>query len=84
MPSPDISRRVRQQDRFFCPCQFESLLEDLDFHRLAAQQPLQFAHALFKAADFGRRNHLVVGPDGFLAPSLISRLQRNTRLGESP
>src|SRR5262249_19325888 len=27
-----------------------------------------FAHALFKVADFGRRNHLVVGPDGFLAP----------------
>jgi len=36
----------------FCPSQLESLFEDLDFHRLAAEQPFQLAHTLFKGADF--------------------------------
>src|SRR6266513_1509038 len=39
-------RRVRQQDRFFCPCQFESLFENLDLHGLAAEQPFEIAHPL--------------------------------------
>jgi hypothetical protein len=32
------------------PRQVERLLEDLDFHRLAAEQPLQLAHLLLETA----------------------------------
>ena len=40
---------------------------DLDLHGLAAQQPLQFAHAVFETTYFGRCHHLVVGAHRFLA-----------------
>jgi hypothetical protein len=65
---------VRQQDRFF-PRQLESLLGDLDFHRLAAQEPLQLAYTLFQAADLGSHNDFILFAH--------QPLQRNTRLGLS-
>src|SRR5205809_4757959 len=45
----------------FCPCKIQSLLEDLDLHCLAAEQPLQFPHSLFETANFGSRHHLIIG-----------------------
>jgi hypothetical protein len=60
--------RARQQGRFFCPCQFERLLEALDLPDLAPQEPLEFPCMFFKPAQFRRRDNPVVGANSLLAP----------------
>ena len=45
----------------------ERFLEQLELHRLAAQQPFQLAHAFFEAAHLGSRHHLVIGAHSLLA-----------------
>jgi hypothetical protein len=60
--------RARQQDRFFCPRRFESLLEDLVLHGLATKQPFEIAHPLLEPARLGGRHDLIIGADGFAAP----------------
>src|SRR5260370_11393906 len=44
------------------------LLEDLDFHRLAAQEPLQLAHPLLETTHRGSRDDRIVSAHRFLAP----------------
>ena len=50
----------------FCPREIERLLEDLDLHGLAPEQPL--AHALLQPAHLGSSRHVVIGADRLLAP----------------
>lgn len=72
--------RSRQQGRFFP----KSLLEDLDLHGLAAEQAFEVSNPFLQPAHFGCGNHILIGSDRFVAPLLISRPPRKTRLGESP
>jgi hypothetical protein len=69
----------------FCPSDVEGFLEDFDLERLAAKHPHEIAHPILKPAQLGGWRHIVVGAHGLARPpSLISRLQRNTRLGDKP
>jgi len=52
---------------FFCPCEVESLLEDLDLHGLATQKTFELADAVLELAGFRSRNDVLVGSNGFLA-----------------
>jgi len=77
--------RPRQQgSSVFYPCKIQSLFEDLDLHGFAAEQAFELPNALLQPADLRCGDHILIHPHRFLAPSLINRLQRKTRLGESP
>jgi len=51
----------------FCPCEVESLLEDLDLHGLATQKTFELADAVLELAGFRSRNDFLVGSNGLLA-----------------
>ena len=52
--------RLRQ---FFYPCNAERLLEDLDFHGLAAEQPFQFTNPSFQPEDPACADNIFIGLD---------------------
>jgi hypothetical protein len=51
------------QARFFYPRDVERFLENLDFHGLAAEQALQFAHPSFQLTDTARSDDIFVSLD---------------------
>jgi len=67
-PPPRVLRR-QQQRRFFCPRDVQRLPQDLRFHGLAPEQPLQVADTLLELPHPARGNHVLVGPDR-LMPAL--------------
>src|SRR3954447_3054623 len=61
-PAPGDER----QDRFFCPCEVESLFQDLGFHGLAAEKSLEVAHAPFQLTHLAGPDHILVSMDGLM------------------
>ena len=52
---------------FFYPRDVERFLENLDFHGLAAEQALQFAHPSFQLTDTARADDIFVSLDSLQA-----------------
>jgi hypothetical protein len=62
----------------------EGLLEDLDLECLASELAVQLAYPLLETVRIGRRDHVVIGANRFVATLLSSAVSDGTPASARP